>query len=78
MKKNGYSHHPETLRWVGKLRALYNRHERLVIEMKQRGYNHSSSLDKRLAKGASTQRTYVNSPSEQRRLLKIKQCDCKL
>jgi hypothetical protein len=25
--KKGYSHHPETLRWKGKLLALYNRHE---------------------------------------------------
>jgi hypothetical protein len=28
--KKGYSHHPETLRWKGKLLALYNRHEAVV------------------------------------------------
>jgi hypothetical protein len=25
--KGGYSHHPETLRWFGKQKALYYRHE---------------------------------------------------
>lgn len=30
--KGVYSKHPETLRWLGKLRALYNRHEEIIIE----------------------------------------------
>lgn len=45
--KKGYSKHPETIRWVGKLGALYFRHEQLVKEMKDRGYNHHSPLDKK-------------------------------
>ena len=40
--KSGYSRHPETLRWKGKLAALYLRHEELVIELKKRNYQHKS------------------------------------
>ena len=35
--KKGYSLHPETLRWNGKLKAMYQRHEKLVDEMKKIG-----------------------------------------
>ena len=31
--KRGYSRHPETLRWRGRLRALFLRHASLVEEM---------------------------------------------
>ena len=41
--KKGYSMHPETIRWKGKLRALYIRHQKLVKEMRKRGYEHKSS-----------------------------------
>ena len=60
-KKKGYSHHPETLRWKGKLKALYARHERLVKEMKRRGYNHVSPLDKRKAVGCDKQNVFIDS-----------------
>ena len=43
--------HPETIRWKGKLNAMYLRHEELVEEMTHRGYNHKSPLDKRKATG---------------------------
>jgi hypothetical protein len=72
----GYSHHPETRRWVGKLAALYLRHEALVKEMASRGYVHASPLDKRLAKGKRTQDELIDSISRQRKLLKEKPCDC--
>src|SRR5450756_2984977 len=36
--KSGFANHPETLRWKGKLKALYSRHERLADEMALRGY----------------------------------------
>ena len=74
--KKGYSKHPETKRWVGKLKALYARHEELVAEMKSRGYNHNSVLDKSLATGSSTQNEFVHSVSEQIEILKNKKCDC--
>ncbi len=74
--KGGYSQHPETKRWVGKLRALYARHEALVAEMEHRGYTHNSPLDKSLAKGRSIQDYFINTISEQLKILKSKPCDC--
>jgi hypothetical protein len=76
--KKGYSKHPETLRWKGKLKALYTRHEKLVGEMKKRDYNHRSPLDARLATGKSIQLEMVNSIEEQRKRIKRKGCKCKL
>jgi hypothetical protein len=47
--KSGYSRHPETLRWKGKLAALYLRHEELVYEMISRNYHHKTELDRKYA-----------------------------
>lgn len=74
--KGGYSKHPETLRWVGKTRALYERHEALVREFTKRGYQHHTPLDKKLAKGKKGQDEYINTLKEQKVLLKAKPCDC--
>jgi hypothetical protein len=76
--KGGYSHHPETLRWIGKTRALYDRHEALVEEFDKRGYNHQTPLDKKLATGASGQTVFINTVEEQKVILKNKPCDCLL
>ncbi len=75
-KKEGYSRHPETRRWVGKLTALYARHEALVREMERRGYAHRSPLDRRLATGEAVQKSYLDSPEQQRRILQLKPCPC--
>jgi len=74
--KKGYSKHPETLRWKGKLRALYIRHEQLVEEMKRRNFNHKSVLDKKLAKGKTKQTILINSIQEQKDILNKKDCKC--
>ena len=74
--KKGYSKHPETLRWRGKLKALYNRHEILVKEMNRRGYRHNSPLDRRLAKGKAVQIEYIHTPRQQREILRQKPCGC--
>lgn len=74
--KSGYKNHPETKRWVGKLRALYNRHEALAEEMKKRGYNHKSPLDKTLATGSGEQDVFLHTNEEQKELLKEKPCTC--
>ncbi len=74
--KVGYRRHPETIRWAGKLAALYSRHEALVEEMLRRGYQHRSPLDPALATGASTQSDYVDAPDAQRRILRTKGCLC--
>lgn len=76
--KKGYSKHPETLRWKGKLKALYNRHDLLVSEMQKRGYNHNSPLDKTFATGKNVQDIFVDSIEKQRTLLKNKKCNCKI
>lgn len=74
--KKGYAHHPETLRWKGKLKALYGRHDALVVEMSNRGYRHRSSLAKRSATGTAKQTIYVDSPREQIVILRNKECQC--
>jgi hypothetical protein len=74
----GYSKHPETLRWVGKEKALYTRHESLVAEFLSRGYNHNTPLDKNLAIGEGSQNVFVNTIKEQEQILKEKPCQCLL
>ncbi len=76
--KKGFSRHPETLRWQGKLKALFLRHERLVQEMRRRGYVHSSPLDPALATGEEIQRQFKDPLSEQIRILKRKGCSCRV
>jgi len=74
--RRGYRQHPETRRWVGKLAALYARHEALVREMEKRGFQHGSPLDPRLATGAAVQAEYVDTPEQQREILRKKGCSC--
>ncbi|MEM3711882.1 MAG: pyrimidine dimer DNA glycosylase/endonuclease V [Thermoprotei archaeon] len=76
--KKGYSRHPETMRWRGKLAALYLRHEALVRELSARGFTHSSPLDKALATGSPVQDEYVNTIEEQIQILKKKGCGCRV
>jgi Pyrimidine dimer DNA glycosylase len=68
--------HPETLRWEGRLAALYARHAALAAEMASRGYTHSSPLDARLATGGAVQDRYVDPPEAQLKILRAKGCDC--
>lgn len=74
--KGGYSNHPETKRWVGRLSALYARHEELVEEMTRRGYNHQSPLDQKLAKGAQDSPDKLDTLKRQKELLRDKPCEC--
>ena len=76
--KQGYSRHPETLRWRGKLKALYRRHERLVAEMSRRGYRHNTSLPAEQATGLAQQDEYKDSPAEQIEILRSKGCGCRV
>ena len=76
--KKGYAHHPETIRWRGKLKAMYLRHEELVKELDKRGYNHKSYLDKRKATGKSKQDVFVDLPSKQIKIIKQKGCRCQI
>lgn len=76
--KKGYSRHPETLRWKGKLAALYLRHKILAEEMRKRGYCHNSKLNQKLATGARKQSVFINSPKQQVQILKNKNCGCRI
>lgn len=76
--KQGYSHHPETVRWQGKLKALYLRHEALVAEMTRRGWNHASPLDIQHATGGGVQKHFVDVPERQMEILYRKGCACKV
>lgn len=78
LKKPGYSRHPETLRWKGRLRALFLKHEEIVAEMLSRGYAHNSPLDEELATGSAEQDVFVDTLDEQRRILAAKGCDCRV
>ena len=74
--RKGYSRHPETMRWKGKQKALYDRHQNLVREMIRRGYKHHSPLSRRLATGAARQDVFVDSYDEQCNILRQKGCGC--
>ena len=76
--KKGYSRHPEIIRWRGRLKALYLRHQILVIEMGNRGYKHNSPLLKKLATGKAKQDLQVDSYEDQIRNLKGKECGCRV
>jgi hypothetical protein len=78
LDKSGYRQHPETVRWAGKLAALYLRHELLVGEMERRGYRHASPLDAAFATGSARQDVFIDPPEEQLRLLRVKPCECLL
>lgn len=74
----GYSRHPETLRWAGKEKALYLRHEGLVEEFTRRGYEHHTPLDETLAVGSDVQDVFIDTPEQQKIILKNKPCECLL
>ncbi len=76
--KKGYRCHPETRRWVGKLKALHNRHRLLAEEMMLRGYRHKSPLDESLAAGEPVQTEYVDTVEEQVKKLRMKGCGCRV
>jgi hypothetical protein len=77
-KKKGYVAHPETLRWKGKLRALYKVHEDIAAEMARRGFSHKSPLDRKFARGKAVQDEFVDTPAEQRKILRAKGCGCRV
>jgi hypothetical protein len=74
--RKGYSHHPETERWKGKLRALYDIHQKIVLEMESRGYRHHSPLDKTLATGMKFQDAFVDPIERQMEILRRRGCSC--
>lgn len=76
--KKGYAAHPETLRWAGKLKALYSVHGSIVAEMTRRGFKHGSDLPEAEATGSGEQDTLIDSVAGQRRILKARGCGCRV
>lgn len=76
--KKGYRSHPETKRWQGKLKALYLRHQKLVVEIEKKGYHHYSNLNKKLACGQAKQNYFLQTKKKQKKILKNKKCQCKI
>jgi hypothetical protein len=74
--KRGYARHPETLRWRGRLAALYARHEAQVAEMARRGFRHASPLNRAYATGEATQTEFVDSLDVQVDRLAQLGCGC--
>jgi hypothetical protein len=74
--KRGYAHHPETLRWRGRLAALYARHDEEVTEMRRRGFRHQSPLAPELATGMEEQSELLDSREVQRARLAARPCEC--
>ena len=75
-KKGGYQNHPEVKRWVGKLNALRKRHDQVVNEMLNRGYNHHSPIIK--VNDCESQNDLINTIDEQLEWIRSKECDCRL
>jgi hypothetical protein len=69
--KKGYSHHPETIRWLGYGWAIKQRHRELVCEMELRGYTDSSPVKTRSNKGVWPS-AYIDKPHTQFFLLRDK------
>ena len=66
--KKGYSQHPETKRWVGRLCQLVIRHDLVVKEMNLRGFNHNSPLSNSInihLPKPLVKPTYVDLPVQQ-------------
>ena len=83
--KRGYARHPETLRWRGRLAALYARHDEQVQEMRRRGFQemrrrgfrHRSPLEAALATGDRRERELLDSIDAQRARLARAACACR-
>ena len=76
MGHSGYSHHPETKRWAGKVDALVRRHDTIAREMVRRGVNHKSPLTS--IGDMDTQDKLVNTIEEQITRIRSKGCKCRL
>ena len=72
--KTGYSRHPETRRWVGRLSGLARRHALLVAEMRIRQYSDRSPVVER-RRAVRWPDIFVTAPAEQYDLLRAKYRD---
>ena len=75
--KLGARANPETRRWVGARRALYQRHAQEVAGLLRLSAPHNSPLDAKLATGLARPRTKLDSLARQRQRLKQGGCLCR-
>lgn len=75
----GFAKHPETMRWRGKLAALYHQHYDIAFEMYRRGYHHKSELDAMLVdtKQSNIQNEQWQTTEKQIELLRARCPECK-
>jgi hypothetical protein len=76
--KKGYSKHPETLRWYGKLDALKIRHDKIVTEIKNRNPNSKHKTDLPWVGDCKSQNKLVDSVEDQINNIRNKKCRCEL
>ncbi len=69
--KEGYSKHPETIRWAGYGWALRMRHHLLASEMSLRNYKDKSPVLARTNKGIWPEK-YIDEPDQQFKILEAK------
>lgn len=69
--KKGYSAHPETVRWVGCLGGLVERHNQLVAEMRLRGYADHTPLAA-VPQEPGWPEVFVDPPGDQIDILRTK------
>ncbi len=60
------------------MRALFSRHEKLVEEMLERGYQHNSPLSESSTVGKEVQDEFLVSIEEQKEVLRLKKCGCEV
>jgi len=75
--KKGYSKHPETLRWYGRLDALKIRHDAIISEIKHRKQDSTHKTDLPWIGDCKEQTQFVDSIEDQIRNVKGKAwCTC--
>lgn len=75
--KSGFSHHPEVMRWRGRLGALYRVHEHTAAEMLKRSMRHMSELETPLAFHLCPMPLPWQPVNKQKGKLAEKGCGCK-
>lgn len=75
--KKGYSKHPETLRWYGKLDALKIRHDAIVSEIRERKPDSTHKTDLEWIGDNKKQNIFVDSLEDQIKNVRNKKwCIC--
>lgn len=70
--KQGYSKHPETIRWLGYGWALKQRHRQLAAEMSLRGFTDKTRVQDSLSNEGIWPDIYIDEPGTQFQLLAMK------